>query len=67
MQKVYCGHEYTVANLKFAKHVEPDNQDILQKITWATERRANQEPTVPSTIGEQNTHTIAMKSRILYC
>ena len=30
--KVYCGHEYTLANLYFAKTVEPDNQSILQKI-----------------------------------
>lgn len=31
--KVFCGHEYTLANLSFAKHVEPDNQDVLKKIS----------------------------------
>lgn len=48
--KVYCGHEYTVSNLKFAKHVEPDNEDICQKIKWAQTQRQENCPTVPSTI-----------------
>lgn len=51
--KVYCGHEYTVSNLKFAKHVEPDNQDIAKKLDWATKIRASGQFTVPSTIGEE--------------
>lgn len=34
-QRVYCGHEYTVSNLKFARHVEPDNEVILKKLAWA--------------------------------
>ena len=29
---IYCGHEYTLANLQFAQHVEPNNQFILKKI-----------------------------------
>lgn len=35
LQKVYCGHEYTVNNLKFARHVEPSNAAILEKLAWA--------------------------------
>ena len=35
MQQVYCGHEYTVSNLRFAKHVEPESKAITDKITWA--------------------------------
>lgn len=34
-QRVYCGHEYTVSNLKFARHVEPDNEVIQKKLAWA--------------------------------
>ena len=30
--RVYCGHEYTAQNLKFAKHVEPSNPDVLAMI-----------------------------------
>lgn len=44
--KVYFGHEYTLANLKFAQHVEPDNKDIQEKIKWAKEVGC----TTPSTI-----------------
>lgn len=33
--KIYCGHEYTVSNLEFAASVDPDNQKIKQKLSWA--------------------------------
>ena len=33
-QRVYCGHEYSVSNLIFAEHVEPDNLDIQKKLNW---------------------------------
>lgn len=35
LQKVYCGHEYTINNLKFARHVEPNNTAIQEKLAWA--------------------------------
>lgn len=34
-KRVYCGHEYTVSNLKFARYVEPDNEVIQKKLAWA--------------------------------
>lgn len=34
-QLVYCGHEYTVNNLKYAVHVEPENPEIHKQIQWA--------------------------------
>lgn len=43
---VYCGHEYTLQNLAFAKHVEPNNTDIIQKIEWARKLRSENIPTV---------------------
>jgi len=51
--RIFCGHEYTLQNLKFAKHVEPNNQEILKKIEWACDKRDRGEPTVPSTISEE--------------
>ncbi|KAJ8678692.1 hypothetical protein QAD02_014479 [Eretmocerus hayati] len=51
--KVYCGHEYTVNNLKFALHVEPNNSAMQDKLAWARSRRENNLPTIPSTIGEE--------------
>ena len=38
---VYCGHEYTTSNLRFAQQVEPHNSALQAKVEWAKERRAN--------------------------
>ena len=35
LQRVYCGHEYTVASLGYAMHVEPNNQHIADKLVKA--------------------------------
>jgi hydroxyacylglutathione hydrolase len=51
--KVYCGHEYTLNNLRFALEVEPDNQQLQQRFEAATLLREQNEPTVPSTIAEE--------------
>ncbi|QOY92378.1 hydroxyacylglutathione hydrolase [Massilia sp. UMI-21] len=48
---VYCAHEYTVANLRFAQAVEPDNQGLALRMQDASTRRGTHLPTVPSTIG----------------
>lgn len=48
--KVFCGHEYTLQNLAFAVHVEPDNKDILDHIEWTKKQRNDNIPTVPSSI-----------------
>jgi hypothetical protein len=34
LQKVFCGHEYSLQNLAFGLHVEPANRDIQDKIAW---------------------------------
>lgn len=44
--KVYCGHEYTLQNLKFAAFVEPYNDYILKKMKWSLEQREKGLPTV---------------------
>ncbi|MEW6269071.1 MAG: hydroxyacylglutathione hydrolase [Thermodesulfobacteriota bacterium] len=51
--KVYCGHEYTVRNLEFAHLLEPTNRAIADKLEWARSRRAQGQPTVPSTIASE--------------
>jgi len=51
--KVFCGHEYSLQNLKYANHVEPENAAISNKIEWAKVKRGANEPTVPSTIAEE--------------
>jgi len=51
--KVYCGHEYSLSNLKFAAHVEPQNSFLKDKLVWAQERRDKGLTTMPSTIDEE--------------
>ncbi|MBA1147145.1 hydroxyacylglutathione hydrolase [Ectothiorhodospiraceae bacterium WFHF3C12] len=48
--QIYCGHEYTEANLRFAAQVEPDNQAIQQRLETVAAQRRNDEVTLPSTI-----------------
>ncbi len=47
----FCGHEYTVDNLRFAAEVEPSNREIKTRLEAAMAKRAAGQPTVPSTIG----------------
>ena len=51
--QVYCGHEYTLANLRFAMAVEPRNPDVAQRIDREREKQDAGMPTLPSTIGEE--------------
>ena len=48
--RVYCAHEYTLANLEFARAVEPGNAALRQRVQDAQDTRARAEPTVPSDI-----------------
>ena len=47
---VYCGHEYTESNLKFANAVEPQNKDVLMAIKLVSETRSMNKPSLPSLI-----------------
>ena len=47
---IYCTHEYTLSNLKFAVAVEPDNPEINQRLQQVTKLRAAQQITLPSTL-----------------
>lgn len=51
--KVYCAHEYTLANLRFAAAVEPGSVTVTDALAAATARRAANQPTVPTTIGRE--------------
>jgi hypothetical protein len=35
LQKVFCGHEHTLSNLEFAQKVEPCNDHVRAKLSWA--------------------------------
>lgn len=47
---IYCAHEYTEMNLRFALAVEPDNPAIRERVASSREMRERGLPTVPSTL-----------------
>jgi hydroxyacylglutathione hydrolase len=47
---VYCAHEYTTSNLRFARAVEPDNAPLAERERQTAALRAEGTPTVPSTL-----------------
>jgi hydroxyacylglutathione hydrolase len=51
--RVYCGHEYTEKNLRFALTLEPNNQALKAKHEWAKKITAEGGFTVPSTIADE--------------
>jgi len=52
--RVYCGHEYTQSNGRYALVAEPDNAAIRARMAQVDAARAKGEPTVPTTIGEEH-------------
>ena len=61
--RVFCGHEYTESNLKFAAHLDPDNAAVTRKLAAVQQLRSGAaadwhdatpaEMTIPSTLGEE--------------
>jgi hydroxyacylglutathione hydrolase len=51
--RVYCGHEYTLSNIRFAKAAEPGNKALLELENRASAHRAQTLPTLPSNIGQE--------------
>jgi hydroxyacylglutathione hydrolase len=51
--EIYCAHEYTQANLRFANEVEPQNTDLQARREQVARRRANRLATVPSRMSEE--------------
>jgi hydroxyacylglutathione hydrolase len=71
--RVYCGHEYTESNLRFAAHVEPGNAAVQRALECARALRANaaadwhdatpEEMTVPTTIADEHATNPFMRAR----
>jgi hydroxyacylglutathione hydrolase len=51
--RVYCGHEYTAANVRFAKTIEPDNAALTAREREVARLIAEKKPTIPSLLGEE--------------
>ncbi len=62
--RVCCTHEYTLSNLRFAQTVEPDNAELTQYRQWCERQRALNLPTLPSTIGLEQTINPFLRSHL---
>ena len=50
---LYCGHEYTLANARFAVHAEPGNRDSADRLATVAAMRERGEITLPTTVGDE--------------
>ena len=48
--RLYCGHEYTQANIRFAQTIEPDNLALIARAAEASEQVRQHKPTIPTTL-----------------
>lgn len=51
--RLYCGHEYTEANARFARSIDPDNPALVAKAEAVAAARRAGAPTIPSVLGEE--------------
>ncbi|MGH6777222.1 MAG: hydroxyacylglutathione hydrolase [Bradyrhizobium sp.] len=60
--KLYCGHEYTTSNIKFALTVEPDNAALQTRAAEVARLRAANKPTIPSLLGEEKRANVFLRA-----
>ena len=61
--KVYCAHEYTQSNGRFALSVEPDNADLVRRMADVDAMRAKGEATIPTTIALERATNPFMRAK----
>ncbi|MBV9565628.1 MAG: hydroxyacylglutathione hydrolase [Bradyrhizobium sp.] len=60
--RLYCGHEYTASNVKFALTVEPDNAALQARADEVSRLRAANKPTIPSLLGEEKKANVFLRA-----
>ncbi len=61
--RIWCGHEYTLANARFALSVDPDNPALRARLNEVEQLRAQGRPTVPSTIAQERATNPFLRAR----
>jgi hydroxyacylglutathione hydrolase len=61
--KVYCGHEYTLANARWAVTVEPDNPALAARLAEVEQARAEGQVTLPTSIGDERATNPFMRAQ----
>ncbi len=62
--RIYCAHEYTQSNLAFCQLVEPDNQQITERLRQVSKLRQQGLPTLPSTLAEELLTNVFLRTQI---
>jgi hydroxyacylglutathione hydrolase len=60
--RLYCGHEYTAANVKFALTIEPNNPDLKAWAEQVTRLRAAGKPTIPTLLGDEKKANVFLRA-----
>ena len=60
--RLYCGHEYTAANVKFALTIEPNNPDLKAWAEEVTRLRAAGKPTIPTLLGKEKKANVFLRA-----
>jgi hydroxyacylglutathione hydrolase len=59
---LYCGHEYTAANIRFALTIEPDNEALKARADEVKRQIAAGMPTIPSLMGEEKRANVFLRA-----
>jgi hydroxyacylglutathione hydrolase len=62
--QMYCGHEYTEANIRFALTIEPDNKDLRARAEEAKRQIAAGQPTIPTTMGAEKRENVFLRADV---
>jgi hydroxyacylglutathione hydrolase len=60
--RLYCGHEYTASNVKFALTVEPDNPALQARAAEVAKLRADNKSTIPALLGEEKKANVFLRA-----
>ena len=60
---IYCGHEYTLENARFCLSIEPENDDLIERMKEVEGLYNNEIPTIPTTIGLERKTNVFMRAK----
>lgn len=60
--RLYCGHEYTASNVKFALTVDPDNEALKARADEVTRLRSANQPTIPTLLGDEKKANVFLRA-----
>jgi hydroxyacylglutathione hydrolase len=60
--RLYCGHEYTASNVRFALSIDPDNATLKARADEVARLRADNKPTIPALLGEEKKANVFLRA-----